>query len=87
MITLLIIEINTPIENKAAHKNNMISRFCIASLKSQLKFEDKTKLNEVIHFTCECFLTKINSGSSIKESRMYCRDKTEKEFNLIKNKS
>ena len=82
MITLIIIEVSNPIKNKAEHKNNMINKFCIASLKSKLKFENKTKLEGVSHFTCECFLKNFNSGSSIKESRIYCRDKAVKKFNL-----
>tara|TARA_B100000214_G_scaffold283810_1_gene213398 strand:- start:111 stop:386 length:276 start_codon:yes stop_codon:yes gene_type:complete len=82
LITLLILELNSPLENKAEHKNNLINRFCIASLKSKLKLNDKLKIDEISHFTCECFFDKYSSGSSIKNSRIYCKDKTMKEFNL-----
>ena len=82
IITLLIFEISNPLEHKAAHKNNLINKFCIASLKSKLKFEDKQKLNKISNFTCKCFFEKYSSGSSIKNSRIYCRDKAAEEFNL-----
>ena len=79
---LLILVTSKPLENKAAHKNNMINKFCIASLKSKFKSKDIQKLDEISHFTCECFSEKFRSGSSIKNSRSYCKDKTIEEFNL-----
>ena len=82
MITLLILDISNPLETKAAHKNNLINKFCIASLKSKLKIEDKQKINEISHFTCECFFKKYKSGYSIKNSRVYCREKASEKYNL-----
>ena len=82
MITLVILDISFPSETKAEHKNSLINRFCIASLKSQLNFKDKTKLEEISHFTCECFSRKFKSGSSIKNSREYCRSKAAEKYNL-----
>ena len=82
IITLLILELSNPLENKAAHKNNLINRFCVASLKSKLKFKDKQKLDEISHFTCECFFKKYNSGYSLKKSRIYCKDKASEKYNL-----
>ena len=79
---LLILEISNPLEHKAAHKNNLINKFCIASIKSKLTFKDKQKLDKVSHSTCECFFEKYQSGSSIKNSRIYCKDKAVEEFNL-----
>ena len=82
MITLLILEISNPLENKAAHKNSLINKFCIASLKSKLDFNDAQKINEISHFTCECFLKNFNSGNSIKDSRIYCKNKAAEKYNL-----
>ena len=82
MITLVILDISSPLETKAEHKNSMINRFCISSLKSQLNFKDETKLDEISHFTCECFSRKFKSGSSIKSSRDYCRNKAADKYNL-----
>ena len=82
MITLFILEINNPLQNKAEHKNNLINKFCIASIKSQLKFKDKEKLDKISHFTCECFLEKYSSTSSINNSRIFCKDKVAEKFNL-----
>ena len=47
IITYLILIITSPLENKAEHKRNLINGFCIASIKSKLKFEDK-KLSDNI---------------------------------------
>ena len=82
IITLLILEISTPLEYKAEHKNSLIKRFCIASLKSKLKFKDKQKAIEISHFTCECFDEKYKSGSSIRSSRIYCKNKATEKYNL-----
>ena len=82
IITLLIFEISNPLEHKAAHKNNLINKFCIASLRSKLRFEDKQKVAEISHFTCECFFKKYNSGYSIKSSRNYCKGKASEKYNL-----
>ena len=82
MITLVILEITSPLEIKAEHKNTLINRFCIASLKSKLNSHDKKKLSEISHFTCECFSRKYKSGSSLKSSRDYCRNKAADKYNL-----
>ena len=82
MITLITIEISRPLETQAKQKNNLINRFCIASLKSQLNINDKKKLVEISHFTCECFSRKFKSGSSIKSSREYCKSKSSEKYNL-----
>ena len=81
-IILVIIDLGNPLVPKAAHTNNLINKFCISSLKSKLKFEDKQKINEISHFTCECFLKNFNSSNSIKDSRIYCKNKTADKYNL-----
>ena len=68
-------------ENNSAQKN-LINKFCIASLKSKLDITDKQNLNEISNFTCECFFKKYKSGNSIKNSRIYCRDKAAEKYNL-----
>ena len=80
--TLLILEMSNLLEIQAEHKNTLINKFCIASLKSKLDFKDKEKIDEISHFTCECFLEKFNSGNSIKDSRIYCKNKTADKYNL-----
>jgi len=82
MITLIFLDISSPKQTQAKHKNSLINRFCIASIKSKLKFTNKQKLDEVTHFTCECFLRKFKSGSSIKNSRNYCRKEAAAKYNL-----
>ena len=82
MITLVILDISSSLQVQAKHKNSLINRFCIASLKSKLNFNDKKRLGEVTHFTCECFSRKFKSGSSIKSSRQYCRSKAAEKYNL-----
>ena len=82
IIMLIILKISNPLETKAANKNNMINRFCIASIKSKIKSKDKQKLDEISFFTCECFFEKYRSGSSIKNSRSYCKDKATEKFNI-----
>ena len=82
MLIFSILDISSPLETQAAHKNTLINRFCIASLKSKLKLKNKKKLTEISHFTCECFSRKFKSGSSIKNSRKYCRSKAAEKYNL-----
>ena len=80
--TLLILEMSNLLEIQAEHKNTLINKFCIASLKSKLDFNDAQKIDEISHFTCDCFLEKFNSGNSIKDSRIYCKNKTADKYNL-----
>ena len=82
IITLLILDMSNPLETHAQHKNTLINKFCIASLKSKLDFNDAQMIDEISHFTCECFLEKFNSGNSIKDSRIYCKNKTADKYNL-----
>ena len=82
LITLLILEIGSTKGTQAEHKNSLINRFCIASIKSKLKFNDKQKSEVISHYTCECFLKKYKSGSSIKNSRIYCREQAKEKYNL-----
>ena len=79
---LIFLKISNSVETKAANKNNLINRFCIASIKSKIKSKDKQNLEEISLFTCECFFDKYRSGSSIKNSRRYCKDKATEKFNL-----
>tara|TARA_Y100001968_G_C18742000_1_gene429401 strand:- start:178 stop:411 length:234 start_codon:yes stop_codon:yes gene_type:complete len=69
-------------EEKNTPKNNLINKLCIASLKSKLDLKDKKSRNEISNFTCDCFFKKYNSGNSIKNSRIYCRDKASEKYNL-----
>jgi hypothetical protein len=80
--TLLILEMSNLLEIQAEHKNTLINKFCIASLKSKLDFKDAQKIDEISHFTCECFLKNFNSSNSIKDSRIYCKNKTADKYNL-----
>ena len=82
MITLVILELISPLGTKAEHKNSLINRFCLASLKSKLNLKDKKKVVEISHFTCECFSEKYKSGSSIKNSRDYCKNEAASKYNL-----
>ena len=82
IITYLILIISSPLENKAAHENNLINGFCIASIKSKLKFKDKKLSDKISHFTCKCFMERYRSGSSIKNSRDYCKDIATEKYNL-----
>ena len=82
MTSLLIFNINAPLKTQAKQKSSLINKFCIASLKSKLDIKDKQKSVEIINFTCECFFKEYQSGSSIKTSRIYCRNKAAKKYNL-----
>ena len=85
LITFLILDISITLEaqeEKISTKNSLINKFCIATLKSKLDIKNKQNLNEISDFTCECFFEKYNSGNSLKSSRIYCRDKASKKYNL-----
>ena len=85
MITFLILEIITSLESQAEEyvtKNNLINRFCIATLKSMVEIKYKQNFNEISNFTCECFFEKYRSGSTMKNSRIFCRNKAAEKYNL-----
>ena len=85
MITFFLIDMGINLEAQEKNistKNSLINKFCIASLKSKLDFSDVQNPNEISSFTCQCFFKKYNSGNSIKNSRIYCRDKATEKYNL-----
>ena len=85
IITFFILNMSSTLEaqEKKIRKNNsLINKFCIASLKSEFGVKYKQNLNEISNFTCECFFKKYKSGNSIKNSRIYCRDKAAEKYNL-----
>ena len=85
IITFLILNMSSKLEaqeKKISKKNSLINKFCIASLKSEFGVKYKQNLNEISNFTCECFFKKYKSGNSIKNSRIYCRDKAAEKYNL-----
>ena len=85
MIKFIFIDMNINLEaqeNIISMKNNLINKFCIATLQSKLDIKHKQNLNEISDFTCECFFKKFNSGNSLKSSRIYCRDKASEKYNL-----
>ena len=82
IIILVSLDISIPLKTQAKHQNSLIYRFCIASLKSKIKFKDKKKSGEISRFTCDCFAKKFKSGSSIKSSRNYCKDKAAEKYTL-----
>ena len=85
MITFFFIgiDINTEAQGKNFNaKNSLINKFCIATLNSKLDIKNKQNLNDISDFTCECFFKKYNSGNSLKNSRVYCREKASEKYNL-----
>jgi len=85
IITFFILNMSSTLEaqeKKFSKKNSLINKFCIASLKSEFGVKYKQNLNEISNFTCECFFKKYKSGNSIKNSRIYCRDKAAEKYNL-----
>ena len=85
IITFFILNMSSTLEaqeKKISKKNSLINKFCIASLKAEFGVKYKQNLNEISNFTCECFFKKYKSGNSIKNSRIYCRDKAAEKYNL-----
>ncbi len=83
--TFLILEIITSLEYQAENNiadNSLINKFCIASLRSQAEIKKKKNFNEISHFTCECFIKKYKSGSTLKNSRIFCKNKASEKYNL-----
>ena len=85
IITFFILNMSSTLEaqeKEISKKNSLMNKFCIASLKSEFGVKYKKNLNEISNFTCECFFKKYKSGNSIKNSRIYCRDKAAEKYNL-----
>ena len=81
ILTILILEINNPLKAQEVN-NSLIYKFCIAALKSKRDLTNKQNFNEISHFTCGCFFKRFKSGNSLNKSRIYCRDKASKRYNL-----
>jgi len=84
-MTFIILDINNPLVTKAEKqntKNSLLHKFCMAAIKSKIHIKNKQNFNEISHFTCDCFFKKYNSGSSIRKSRIYCKEMATKKYNL-----
>ncbi len=67
---------------REVNKNSLIYRFCIARMKSKIELKRKENFNEISQLTCECFFKKHKSGHSLKNSRIYCKNKAIEKYNL-----
>ncbi len=85
MIIFLILDIIAPLEAQAESnipENSLIYRICISRLKSKIALKKKQNFKEISHFTCECFFNKYKSRTSLKGSRIYCKNKASEKYNL-----
>ena len=83
LFALVIIEVTNTLKVYSENNNNsLINKFCVATLKSKINIKHKKNFHEISHYSCECFFKRYKSGSSIKDSRNYCRDKTAEKYNL-----
>ena len=81
----MILDIITPLEVQSDSNitdNSLIYRICISRLKSKIELKKKLNFKEISHFTCECFFNKYKSGSSLKGSRIYCKNKASEKYDL-----
>lgn len=78
----LLLGVNNYIEASTGRTNikkNILTRLCFSTLKSKISKKDFIK---IANFTCECFYKKFNSGSSLKNSKLFCKEKASEEFHL-----
>ena len=83
IITLLILDMSTPLEIQAKRKvtkNSLMYKFCIGTLKRKVHLKKKKNFNEISTYTCECFLKTYNSGTSFKGSRIHCKNKASEKY-------
>ena len=60
---------------------NLITSICMSNFKNAMNQAGKTAPIGMGEFTCDCFLDKINIGSSFNKAKMYCKEEAEKKFN------
>ena len=85
LIIFIILDLGCCLEvsaGKVKKNNNILNRFCMASLKSKNNIRNNRNFKEISHFTCKCFFEKYKSGSSIRNSRNYCRNKASEKYDL-----
>ncbi len=60
----------------------IIKEFCLEEFTKETINHESMINNKIGEFTCDCFVDKMNVGSSIKDAKKICKDKASKEFNL-----
>ena len=84
LAAILFVTIINTYESKwrSVNAENVIKKICIANFNAQLSLAGKKAPGDMADFTCDCFLTKINKGSSIDLAQQQCKNLAFKEFEL-----
>ena len=72
-------------EVKSEEIDSLITGICIASFNTEMERAGKPPSTEIGDFTCNCFVNKLNNGSSIENAHQICKNKASKVFNLSTN--
>ncbi len=85
VIVFLLLIIGMPtykLSSQETKHKNLITKFCLASFKAEMKMAGKKPHPEMGNFACNCFFIEINRGMSIDDSLDTCKKEASKEFNL-----
>ena len=84
-IIICVLLILTSLFYKEAYSEGLgsvIKSFCLEEFQTETKSVSSKISTSIGEFTCDCFIDKINAGSSISNARDMCKKKATKKFNL-----
>ena len=63
-------------------ESNIIRRFCLLSVNQEMKSKEKVFPEGFASYTCDCFLSKVKTGKTIKSAQLICKEEVSKKYNF-----
>ncbi len=82
ILIFYLINTSPALSEMNSNKNNLLTKFCLASFKSNMKVKKVRDQNEIGNFAWNCFFNKFKVGNSIKTAKTECRKETTKRFSF-----
>ncbi len=70
------------LEVRSEEVNSLITKICLQELNSEMKRAGKETTQEIENFTCNCFINKVYSGSSLPQAHSSCKEEATNRFKL-----
>ena len=82
LISTMVFENSQPSFGEEQEIESLLKEICLVSFKTEMDLAKKIEPKGMANFTCECFLEKLNLGTSIESSKDICKEQAAKEFPL-----
>ncbi len=74
--------LSTGLPSTSAVLDDLITGICIEEFKTEMKNASLSIPRGMDQYTCKCFISLLNKGSSLDSAKTICREKASKKYNL-----